>query len=260
VDLVGRVPPVRLAATLNGKPVSPEEFGRWELQGSEAAGFEFERKGTEWLLRPSNTSCCLLFWKRPSAGETSVSFVRLNTGSTSDVVTLPKPVLFDLSLPGNRLRLIWWYACPVACLAAIFLTLWYLVRLARKSRFSAKARFWRHDPSSGITDAIKLRKRAGFLKRWFWPSATEKARVDGMLVRSLGNTGSSVIIDGKSLDPRYELDSWSFNEQRKDKGLAQMDARLPDGGEISVMGTGRHGQAAVDRRYKYSKSGSDPAW
>lgn len=258
VDAVAGVPPVRIAATVDGKPVTPEEFGRWELSGSDASGFVIEPQGTEWLLHPRATRCCLLFWNRPAEGNVSVAFVRLNTGLPLDEVTLPDPVLFELTLPTDRLRLIWWYVCPLVYFAAIVLLIWYMVRLVRKQRFSSKARFWVHEPASGTVVSIVLRRKSNLLMRWLLPSDREKANVEGMLVLALGKHGSAVIIDGKTLDERYEIDNWSFNENRKEKGLPQTDARLRDGGIVRVMGLGGHGQSVLERRFQYSKSGGYP--
>jgi len=257
VDRVGQAPFVEITATVDGQPVSPEEFARWTLSSKDEGWLDWQRQADRWRVRPK-AACCVRVWARPAVGERQISFT-LDTQNRRDQITPPKPVRFVLLAPADTLRALWWWACPVAALLISAFLLWYAWRLLVKQRFAPKACVWRQDGATKVFNAIPLRKRAGWLARWFWPSAREKANIDGLLLYAQGK-GASVLLAGSSLGERHEIDGWLFDEALKAKGKPQRDVRLNDKAEIIVRDPATRQRGAFAKRYKYSRDKADPGW
>lgn len=253
VDAVDEAHSVRIGATVNGSPISAEEFDRLVLRDNTGV-MDIEKEGTDWLIRPQN-ACCALFWSRPSAGRFTATLA-METGRPRDNITLPPPLIFDITPPPSTSRQLWWIACPYVVWIGLLLAAWYLWRLIMKERFGIKAKIWVNYPEERRISLVKLRERASWFLRWFWPSRREKTNVDGMVVAAIGKRGAAILLVGRKLGEQHEIDGWFYDENRALRGLPQADARLRDGGEIAI----RHHQPTrmikYIRRYRYTANAS----
>lgn len=255
LDAIKATPFIHLSAMVDGHPISKEEFDRWTLR--DVSGFlDIERQGTDWLLRP-HAYCCAFFWARPSVGLVS-AHLSMESDRLVDKIRLPPAIKFNLTSPETRARQIWWIACPYVTWIGLLLALWYVWRLTLKDRFGAKARLWVNHPEQKSTYSIKLRKKASWFLRWFWPSRREKANVEGLTLFAVGKKGAAIIVAGKALGKQHEIDGWNYDEVRTERRMPQMDARVSDGGDISI----RHPQPTrfikFACRYRYTATVSIP--
>ncbi|MGQ0698794.1 MAG: vWA domain-containing protein [Panacagrimonas sp.] len=257
VDHVAQAPYVRVGATIDGKPVSPDVIAQWTFSGGANEFLEVRREGAEWLLRP-RTACCAWAWSRATVGESQLA-LQLDTQRPQDKIQLPTPIRFVIAPPGSRFRLGWWYACPfVVSVLAIFL-LWYLRRLLVKQRFAPQACLWVQEYRNRTILPNHLRKRASWLTRWFWPSECEGVSIDGLMIVALGR-GASILVLGRSLSEHHEIDGWLFDEVRKDRGRPQSNARVGDNAEIVLLDPDNRRRGGYARRYRYSRNAADPGW
>jgi hypothetical protein len=244
---------VHLTATVDGRAITAEEFARWRLHDN-SGYLDVEKQGTDWLIRP-RSACCAYFWSRPDVGLTSVKLM-LESDRSVDRITLPPDIKFNLTSPETRLRQVWWLACPYVVWIGTLIGLWWVWRVMKKERFGPKAKLWVNEPERKYTYTVKLRAKSNWFLRWFWPSAREQARVDGMTLYPVGRKGRAIIVSGKSLGEHHEIDGWLYDEVRKDRGNPQPDARVLDGGEIGLLKPHPTRFDKYTRRYRYTATAS----
>lgn len=237
VTELDQAPPLRLLPTVDGQPVTPEEFKTWTLTIGQAppVALKIDKQADHWLVRPqgSRWSCCFT-----------------PTG------TMPLTVAISSSHPGESIQesleftienVHWWTKCGwlIILLVATLIFLWWLIGIIRKRRFcrgSAMEYSWESPVQTGRAYTYAL--PTSFWQRWLVPYRAERRIVEGVLFLA-GNRCNYVLVAKTSLTDRMEIDGQAVLDPDQ-PGLRAVDRRLDNNSVLAV----HH-----DRRtefYKYS--------
>lgn len=257
VNRVEKAPYLKISATLDGKPVPPEEFAHWQLnsEGDPGGALEWRREGQAWQVRPK-TACCAWWPGRAKVGETSVR-LKLATPNPRDRINLPPPLRFAVEEPSDPSHALWWLACPFAVPLLALALLVYLRCLLVKQRFAKKACLWAQHGADRRVRSHPFRREASWLMRWFWPSRRESVNIGGLRFFAMGS-GYSVLVSGRSLGEYHEINNWRYDERAKQLGKPQPDARVNDKADIVLKPPGVKKRDAYVYRYQYSRDGTGP--
>jgi len=257
-DRVEQTPYLAVSATVDGRPVPPAEFARWQLSAEDGqdGALDWRREGQGWRVRPK-TACCAWWPGRAGIGETTVR-LKLATPNPRDRISLPDPLRFAVAAPDDPLRALWWRACPFAAPLGVLAWLAYLRRLLVKQRFAKKAGLWMQHGTEPNLEFKRFRGQASGWLRWFWPSAQERATLGGLRFGATGS-GYAVEVSGRSLGEDHEITGWRYDPRLAAQGRPQADARLDDRADLVLRPVGAKRRDARVYRYRYARDGARPA-
>lgn len=259
VERLETAAPLAFRVTIDGTPATEADLKTWMWRTNQDARWTLQVKGEKLLLSPIG-GCCVAIWSRPQAHRGELKFQGLDTGTATDKVRWPAPVAYAWTLPENVVARLWWlYGCPLAALVAIVALGLYLWRiLVTKERFGRRAAV--HVLKDRKHDTMWLCRAGDLPTRWLWPSRRETKRVGNLRFLAVGKGGSAVLVSGKGLTQRHEIEGWEFDEQLQAQKKPQRDARLRDQSTIiRRTGTG-HRAREIDLQMLYTQRGQQPNW
>ena len=259
VERLETAAPLAFRVTIDGTPATEAELKTWIWRTDQDARWTLQVKGEKLLLSPIG-GCCVAIWSRPQAHRGELKFQGLDTGTATDKVRWPAPVVYAWTLPENVVARLWWlYGCPLAALAGIIALGLYLWRiLVTKERFGRRAAV--HVLKDRKHDTMWLCRAGDLPTRWLWPSRRETKRVGNFRFMAVRKGGGEVLVSGKGLTQRDEIEGWEFDEQLQAQKKPQRDARLLDQSTIiRRTGTG-HRVRDIDLQMQYAQRGQPLNW
>ena len=259
VERLETAAPLAFRVTIDGTPATEAELKTWMWRTDQDARWTLQAKGEKLLLSPIG-GCCVAIWSRPQAHRGELKFQGLDTGTATDKVRWSAPVAYAWTLPENVVARLWWlYGCPLAALVAIVALGLYLWRiLVTKERFGRRAAV--HVLKDRKHDTMWLCRAGDLPTRWLWPSRRETKRVGNFRFMAVRKGGAEVLVSGKGLTQRDEIEGWEFDVQLQAQKKPQCDARLRDQSTIiRRTGTG-HRARDIDLQMQYAQRGQQPNW
>ena len=258
VDRLATTPPLVFAISIDGSPATDVVLKDWRWQTDSLKDWDLRVENGK-LYLSGRAGCCAMTWSRPKAHRGSLQLMTLSTGNARDVIRLPAPVSYEWTLPDRMQDRMWWlFGCPIAALFLLLATMLYLWVLFIKERFGRRAAV--HVLRRRTDTKVPFCRTKDLPKRWLWPSRRETKVIEGLKFIAVGRGGHAVLVDGKSLTSKYEIDTWQFDEQLQDLKRPQRDARLKDQSIIARRPSGGYRAEDVDLRMQYAQRGQPSNW
>lgn len=237
VTELAQAPPLRLLPTVDGQPVTPEEFKSWTLTIGQLppVALKIDKQADHWLVRPldSRWSCCFT-----------------PTGSMPFTVAISSPH------PGETIQerleftienVHWWTKCGwlVILLVATLIFLWWLIGIIRKRRFCrGSAVVYHRDTRTQKGRPYTHALPTSFWNRWLMPYRAERRLVEGIMFIA-GQRCSYIFVAKESLTDRMTIDGQPVIDPNN-PGPPTKDKRL-DNNSLLAKNDGLQ-----DEYYRYS--------